>query len=284
MAKIIETDVTEQEDNSTEYANLAEEAPTEAKQEAPAEAPEEPVEAEAVETADEDDLPEKYKGKSAAELARMHQNLESLMGKQSSEVGELRKAVDALVQQSMSNQATATATSAPEPDVDDSDFFTNPREAVERLIAQNPTLQSAQQAAVEMTKQQSLAALKNAHPDMDTIVANTDFQNWVGGSKVRAEMFRKADQEYDFEQANELLTLWKERKTTVTQAKAVEKLAQKQQLKRASTGSARANPEGKAVKKVYRRRDIIDLMQKDPKRYAAMQGEIMQAYQEGRVK
>lgn len=282
MAKIIDTDVTEQEDNSTEFASLAEEQPT---QEAPAEPAEEATEAVVEsEVAEEEaeDLPEKYKGKSAAELARMHQNLESLMGKQSSEVGELRKAVDQLVQSNM--QAQATATSAPEPEIDDSEFFTNPRGAVERLIAENPTLQSAQQVAAEMSKQQALAALQNAHPDMNKIVTDDAFQKWVGGSKIRTEMFRKADQQYDYEQANELFNLWKERATTVTQAKAVEKLAQKQQLKRASTGSARANPEGKAVKKVYRRRDIIDLMNRDPKRYQAMQSEIMLAYQEGRVK
>jgi len=281
MAKIIDTDVTEQEDNSTEYASLTEEQPS---QEAPAEpaeaATEAVVESEVVEEESED-LPEKYKGKSAAELARMHQNLESLMGKQSSEVGELRKAVDQLVQSNMQTQATAST--APEP-IDDSDFFTNPREAVERLIAENPTLQSAQLAATEMSKQQALATLQNAHPDMSKIVSDAGFQKWVSDSKIRTEMFRKADQQYDFEQANELFSLWKERKTTVTQAKAVEKLAQKQQLKRASTGSARANPEGKAVKKVYRRRDIIDLMNRDPKRYQAMQSEIMLAYQEGRVK
>ena len=282
MAKIIDTDVTEQEDNSTEFASLTEEQPT---QEAPAEPAEEATEAVVESEVDEEeaeDLPEKYKGKSAAELARMHQNLESLMGKQSSEVGELRKAVDQLVQSNMQTQATAT--SAPEPEIDDSEFFTNPRGAVERLIAENPTLQSAQQVAAEMSKQQALAALQNAHPDMNKIVTDDAFQKWVGGSKIRTEMFRKADQQYDYEQANELFNLWKERATTVTQAKAGEKLAQKQQLKRASTGSARANPEGKAVKKVYRRRDIIDLMNRDPKRYQAMQSEIMLAYQEGRVK
>lgn len=282
MAKIIDTDVTEQEDNSTEFASLTEEQPT---QEAPAEPAEEATEAvveSEVAEEEEEELPEKYKGKSAAELARMHQNLESLMGKQSSEVGELRKAVDQLVQSNMQTQATAT--SAPEPEIDDSEFFTNPRGAVERLIAENPTLQSAQQVAAEMSKQQALAALQNAHPDMNKIVTDDAFQKWVGASKIRTEMFRKADQQYDYEQANELFNLWKERATTVTQAKAVEKLAQKQQLKRASTGSARANPEGKAVKKVYRRRDIIDLMNRDPKRYQAMQSEIMLAYQEGRVK
>ena len=280
MAKIIDTDVTEQEDNSTEFASLNEEQATEAPAE-PTEAATEVEEAPAQET-EEDDLPEKYKGKSAAELARMHQNLEQLMGKQSSEVGELRKAVDQLVQQSVQTQATAT--SAPVDDIDDSDFFTDPRSAVERLIAQNPTLQSAQQVTAEMAKQKALATLKNAHPDMEKIIADAGFQKWVGESRIRSEMFEKADKQYDFEQANELLSLWKERSTTVTQAKAVEKLAQKQQIKRASTGSARANPEGKPVKKVYRRRDIIDLMNRDPARYQSMQSEIMQAYAEGRVK
>jgi len=35
---------------------------------------------------------------------------------------------------------------------------------------------------------------------------------------------------------------------------------------------------------VYRRADIIQLMQKDPERYRALMPEIRQAYAEGRVK
>lgn len=278
MAKIIEANDTEQVDNPEEFTSFEEVEATE-EQVAPAE--------EVVEAYDEggnaEDLPEKYRGKSAAELARMHQNLEALMGKQSSEVGELRKAVDTLVQQSMAT-TSAQATSAPEPELDDSDFFTNPREAVERLIAQNPTLQSAQQVTAAMAQQQAVNALKTAHPDMETILADEGFRKWVASSNVRQQMFINANDNYDYEQANELLSLWKERADTVTKTAQVEKLAQKQQIKRASTGSARANPEGKAGKKVYRRRDIIDLMQKDPKRYQALQDEIMKAYAEGRVK
>ena len=278
MARILDTDVTEAEDNQTEFADLTEEAP------APELAPAEPVEEAPVEEPEEhEDLPEKYKGKSAAELARMHQNLEQLMGKQSSEVGELRKAVDNLVQQSLASQQQQAAT-APETEFDDSEFFTNPAEAVRKLIAQDPTLQSAQVAAAEMSKQQAAAALKNAHPDMDSILKDSSFHDWINASKIRTEMFRKADQQYDYEQANELFALWKERAQVVKQTERVERVAKKQEIKRASTGSARANPEGKAVKKVFRRRDIIDLMNRDPKRYQAMQGEIMKAYAEGRVK
>ena len=282
MAKIVDTDVQPEVDNQEDFADLSEQPADERQTEVEVSAEEAPVVAEEDSGESGEELPEKYKGKSAAELARMHQNLEQLMGKQSSEVGELRKAVDQLVQQSISTQQAATT--APEPEFDDSEFFTDPKNAVEKLIAQNPTLQSAQQVAAEMAKQKALAQLQNKHPDMTEILSNTSFQEWIGASKIRTEMFKKADQQYDFEQADELLSLWKERKQVVEQTKAVERVAQKQEIKKASTGSTRANPEGKPVKKVYRRRDIIDLMNSDPKRYQALQPEIMQAYAEGRVR
>ena len=46
------------------------------------------------ETKPEDDLPEKYKGKSLKDIVLMHQEAEKLIGRQGSEVGELRKVVD----------------------------------------------------------------------------------------------------------------------------------------------------------------------------------------------
>jgi hypothetical protein len=55
----------------------------------------------------EDDLPDKYRGKTAAELARMHQEAEKLLGRQSSEVGELRKVVDSYIQTQLSQQQQA---------------------------------------------------------------------------------------------------------------------------------------------------------------------------------
>jgi hypothetical protein len=57
----------------------------------------------------------------------------------------------------------------------------------------------------------------------------------------------------------------------------------KRQLKSASTGNARGSSE-KPSRKIYRRADIIKLMQTDPDRYQQMAPEIRQAYAEGRVK
>jgi hypothetical protein len=58
----------------------------------------------------EEDIPEKYRGKSTAEIVRMHQEAEKLLGRQSSEVGELRGVVDQYIKTQLDNQK------APEPD------------------------------------------------------------------------------------------------------------------------------------------------------------------------
>jgi hypothetical protein len=228
----------------------------------------------------EDDLPDKYQGKSAAEVARMHQELEKRLGQQSQEVGELRHAFDEMVKGNIKQQ-----NSAPEqPEEDDIDFFTDPKAAMARAIANHPTLQQAQAVAAEMAKSQALAKLKTAHPDMKDVLADEGFKEWVGKSQFRQQLFNSADKNYDFAAADELMTLYKERKGVVEQAAKVEKVAQKNELKKASTGSARSNPEGQTTRKIYRRRDIIELMNRDPKRYEALSAEIMKAYSEGRVR
>ena len=232
------------------------------------------------ESPSEDDLPEKYRGKTAAEIARMHRELEQRMGQQSQEVGELRKAFDEMVKTSIAAQSSA----APEAEVDDIDFFADPKAAVARAVENHPTLKQAQAVAVEMAKSQSLAKLQAAHPDMKEVLAKSDFREWVNQSPYRQQMYAQADQNYDFGAANELLTLYKERAAVVKETAKVEKVAQKQAVKNASTGSSRSAAQGKTPKKTYRRADIIELMKTNPKRYEALQAEIMQAYAEGRVK
>lgn len=250
-----------------EYANLSEPAEAEPVEEAPV------VE----EPAAEDDLPEKYRGKSASDIARMHQELEKRLGQQSQEVGELRQHFDNYVR----SQAPAPTPEAP---VEEIDFFADPAAAVAKAIENHPSLQQAQAVASEMAKKASLEKLQARHPDMQEVLADAGFQEWVGGSEFRKQMFQDADRNYNFAAADELLSLYKERKGVAKQVEKVEKVARKQAVKDASTGSARSNPEGQTSRKVYRRRDIIELMNTDPKRYESLMPEIMKAYEEGRVK
>ena len=225
-------------------------------------------------------LPDKYQGKSLEEVVQMHQEAEKLLGRQSSEVGELRKVVDDYI--SSQQQPTAPQQQHVEPE-DDIDYFTDPQGAVNRAIENHPKIREAQQYTEQYKKQSSLATLQAKHPDMQDILSDPKFAEWIKASKIRTQLFVAADQQYDADSADELFSLWKERKTVAQQTANVEKQARKQSLKAANTGNARGSAEG-SRKKVYRRADIIKLMKNDPDRYQALSEEIMAAYAEGRVK
>ena len=228
---------------------------------------------------EEPNLPEKYQNKSLEEVVQMHQEAEKLLGRQSSEVGELRKVVDDYI----STQAQPPAPQQTVEPEDDIDYFTDPQGAVNRAIENHPKIKEAQEYSTQYKKQASLAMLQSKHPDMQEILGDPKFAEWIKASKIRTQLFVAADQQYDADSADELFTLWKERKVVAQQTANVEKQARKQTLKAANTGNARGSAEG-SRKKVYRRADIIKLMKNDPDRYQALSEEIMAAYAEGRVK
>jgi hypothetical protein len=228
---------------------------------------------------EEPSVPEKYQNKSLQEVVQMHQEAEKLLGKQSSEVGELRKVVDDHIQTQLTQQQAPVQ----QQEEDDTDFFVDPQAAVSRAIENHPSIREANQVTQNYKKQTALSQLQNKHPDMNTIIQDANFAEWIKGSKIRTQLFVQADQQYDYDAADELFSLWKERASVAEQTVAVEKQARKQQVKSASTGNARGTGQG-SRKKVYRRADIIKLMKTDPDRYAALSEEIFQAYADGRVK
>jgi len=226
----------------------------------------------------EPEIPDKYKGKSAEELVQMHQEAEKLLGRQSSEVGELRKVVDTYIQ----TQLTEDKQEAPQ-QVEEVDWFTDPDKAVDRAIQNHPKIKEAEALTQQYKQSTALSELQRKHPDMQQILQDANFAEWIKASNVRTKLFVAADQQYDHESADELFSLWKERQNIVQQTAAVEQQARKQSVKAASTGNARGSTES-APKKIYRRADIINLMRTDPDRYAALQPEIMKAYEEKRVR
>jgi len=226
----------------------------------------------------QEDIPDKYKGKSTADIVRMHQEAEKLLGRQSSEVGELRSVVDNYIQ----TQLDTTTQTSPEPE-EDVDFFSDPEKAVEKAIRNHPSIKQAEAVTQQYRQSTAQGQLQEKHPDMQAILTDSKFVDWIKSSKIRTQLFAQADAQYDYEAADELFTNWKERKQVVTQSAANEKASRKTAVKAASTGNAKGSGEA-AKRKVYRRSDIIKLMQDNPERYLALSDEIMQAYQEGRVR
>lgn len=221
-------------------------------------------------------VPEKYQGKSVDDIIRMHQEAEKLIGKQAQEVGEVRKLADDLIKQ---NLQTNHKPIVEEPEVD---FFEDPQKAIQNTVNRHPDVLAAKQATQEfkrMNIQQKLAA---THPDFQQVVQDSGFTEWVKASPVRLSLYAKADGEYDFDSANELLSTYKQLKQVQTkQVAAVDNTARQQSLKAASVDTGGT---GESSKKVYRRTDLIRLKMTDPARYEDLQPEIMAAYAEGRVK
>ena len=223
------------------------------------------------------ELPEKYRDKSLDDIVKMHQEAEKLIGKQAQEVGEVRKLADELIKQNLGSRQQQTRQEEPEVD-----FFENPQKAVQRTVDSHPDIIAARQATLEMKRAQIQQKLASEHPDFGDIAKNEDFTNWVKSSPVRIDLFKKADAEFDYDSANELLSTYKElRSVKQKQSSDAGEATRKQNLKAAGVD---VGGSGESSKRVYRRADLIRLKMQDPNRYEALSDEIMQAYQEGRVR
>jgi hypothetical protein len=224
----------------------------------------------------EEDLPEKYRGKTPKEIIAMHQEAEKLIGKQGSEVGELRKVVDDFIKTQTSKDLKTQ-----EPELEDGDFFVDPKSTVNRAIDNHPAIKQAKEASLSMKRTETLTKIANQFPNYMEIVSDPSFAEWINKSRVRSELFVRAENNFDFDSAEELLSTWQERQSVTNKAIATSKLDRDNQLKTADVGTS--NSSESVSKKKYRRSDIIKLMQTDPDRYDAMSQEIMAAYREGRV-
>tara|TARA_R110000787_G_scaffold181153_3_gene293286 strand:- start:188 stop:1015 length:828 start_codon:yes stop_codon:yes gene_type:complete len=231
---------------------------------------------EAAEEEELDDTPEKYKGKSAKEVIEMHQAAEKLIGKQGSEVGELRRVVDDFIHtQTLKEAQTTEAEATPE------EFYDNPAKNVKREIDNHPAIKEAKQAALEMKRTSTLTRLNAEYPGLDKTVQDPNFAEWIKSSKVRSELYNRAEVNFDYDAAKELLGNWTDKQDRISKVNESSKIDKDNQLKAANVGSKGSNEP--VSKKKYRRSDIIKLMQTDPDKYDSLSDEIMLAYQEGRV-
>lgn len=222
-------------------------------------------------------IPDKYKGKSIEDIVKMHQEAEKMIGKQAQEVHEVRSLADQLLKRQLEGDKTTTVESAPEVD-----FFENPKGSIKHEIENNPAIQEARQAAIELKRMKTAQQLAAKHPDMNTISQDIGFQEWVKASPVRMSLYAKADAEFDFSSADELLSTYKELKQV--RNNNVQEAGKQQKAQALKAAGVDSGGSGEVTKKVYRRADLIRLKMTDPDRYELLQPEIMSAYAEGRVK
>lgn len=275
----------------------------------------------------DEEIPEEYRGKTPAQLAKMLKDSQSLIGRQGSELGELRRKVDFAIQASLEavrqkKEPPAQPAAPVVEEFDDSEIFAKPKEAVSKLIENHPLIKEIKAslgtsaAAAEAQRAQANTDRFNAsHPDAGEIMRDPEFRQWVSASRVRQALLQRAHTKFDFDAGDEVFSTWKALKgvkqsaagtgeqpaaaapaagATGDVSAAARTLAAAKAAKAAAAASASAAavPSGSAAsggksggaKKVYRRADIIRLMEEDPDRYEAMSDEITAAYREGRVR
>lgn len=248
------------------------------------------------EAPDPDDLPEKYRGKSRKELAEMHMNAESQIGRVGNEIGQYKDLTDRLLQLKRSEDLQKGG--ADPDDIDDepeitltsTELLDDPTSAVSKLVeaklARQNRLREKKDAESRLEEQQREFATK--HPDAESIANNQEFITWIQNSPTRSVMAVNASKG-DLLAGDALLTEWKDMQKAVEDSKEAEPKEDSNldKARQASTESRGVSQVSDAPKgKVYRRIDLIRLKLEDPEAYGDenFQREIMKAYAEGRVK
>jgi len=230
---------------------------------------------------EENTLPDKLQGKSKEELADMYINLESKIGSQGNELGELRRLTDQILQ----NQFNSTQQESDiKEEISDEDFYDNPKEAVSKAVDNTLKNDERLKKLDRMEEMIWKQELRDQHPDFQETVGSQDFTDWVGKSKLRINLYKKADS-YDIDSALSLFDLWKEHKEiTESVAQEEKKFVENKREKDLKAATSESATTETTTKPVFRRADLIRMRIEDPQKYSAMQPEIMEAYQTGRVK
>jgi hypothetical protein len=256
----------------------------------------------------------------------MYKEAQSLIGRQGSELGDLRRRTDTAIQASLAalsqrREASTPKVEAPaEPEkIDEAEFFRAPGDAIAKAIAAHPVIKRIEETLGKSAKDQAVSRAEQAaerfngaHPDAAEIMANPEFRQWVGASRVRQGLLMQAHRDFNFEAGDEVFGTWKALKGIGKKAPApaatVDPAAEEaanaakaaeagrilsQQAKRKRELAAGSVPSGGGAggsgaptgsKKIFRRADVLKLMETDQDRYEQLAPEIEAAYREGRVR
>lgn len=177
-------------------------------------------------------LPEKYRNKSAADLARMHMEAEKALSRQGQELGEYRRLATTLLELEQDEGGPARKKDEPKVEITTDDLINDPNAAIERAVENHPKVRKAAETADKLERQVAQQEFAQAHPDFVQDVHSDGFREWVQASPVRARLFQKADG-YDLDAAETLASMWEERKSVLSEAEKAKQEAAEQKRKAA---------------------------------------------------
>lgn len=253
-----------------------------------------------------DDVPEKYRGKSARELLDIVTNQESMIGRQGQELGDLRSTVGTLrgsvdAALALRNPGTAADGIGTEEDLTDRDFALDPVDATRRMVQRET--RSLHEQQVQNAKQARANQFERQYANAASDVNDPKFVDFVKRSATRSRLATQAFSDMDnvnFDAAEQLWELYDDFKgmnasdgvvtdpdepvaPVARPAPAKGKAAPSLVTGNSGGGDSNANTSGKPL---YSQAALNDLAASDPDKYwsEAVQKPLNAAYAEGRVR
>lgn len=226
---------------------------------------------------EDEQIPEKFRGKTKAEIARIYQDLEREFGRRNNELGDLRRITDDILRAQLSPQTGDKGDEEEEISADD--LLNDPAAVIRKVMQNDPSRREAAEREARARQEAALSQFKTDHPDAKDLMANPDFQSWLAKVPSREQRFLAADAQLDWNTANEIITTYKE---VTAVARDTADTQREQALDDVRSAPAAAQAGGKK-RKLIRKADIFKLKRTNPARYEALQPVILQAYRDGRV-
>jgi hypothetical protein len=228
------------------------------------------------ETTPEYELPDKFKEKTAEDIAKSYTELEKEFGRKNNEVGELRKLTNQLLEQELSKKEEKPAEK-----VDFDSLVDDPEKAINEAVANNPVLKELQENLKKSQRDTAQTAFETKHPDYMDVANSDEFKTFVQSNPLMLESYERAVN-YDYKAADSLLTLYKQMNSVA--AEQANETKQSNKKKVLNDAAVEKSSSGTVSKKMYRSTDLIRMRNEDPDRFLSMGDEIRAAYAEGRVK
>lgn len=214
------------------------------------------------------EMPERFVGKTAEEIAASFVELEAAYSKQGNDLGTMRQTVDEYVR--LQSEAPEIKEPTPAEPVSIDDIYDDPDAAVRRVVKEETgdrIAQLEQQLQQERINVQ-LSGLDTKYPGWKQVAESTDFASWVEANQGRAQLAAQARSNADVGAVDALMDMWNERTQFATQANEAQR---DQDLANASLESA--SPGQPEFDTGFSRSDLLN------KRIAAKHGDVeAQAY------
>lgn len=234
----------------------------------------------------DDGIPDKFRGKTPAELVEMYRNAESELGRARNEIGQVRRLADELLGINRAAVASRSENQPQRKPLTTDDLLQNPEQAVVEVVrAEAQSREAATEDRVgRLEAELQLARLEQKHPGYRDVIQNPQFVDWVQKSNLRVGL-AQASMQGNWAAADELLSLYKEHQPVASsQGDPMTDKARQAGLVRSGGAAAGAASNPSASKQIWSRAKLLDMRINQPEEFERLQPEILQAYREKRVR